>query len=327
MNPIDNLYSYIRQSTRRSEIMDVQTAKFVTLYVSQFFKQVEACLDNSITLRSQLRAWIVAKKHETTGKDLMVSTKELIARHLGLYCYDGGWLTKDDCQWLQQRFRPESASWSLKSLSDADVFRVIQYFSPDRSVSHEYRFAFSRLRNLLAVMVMTAAGLRIGQIVSLEIDDVEIGNSSEEKSKNITNECLVVRPKLQKKKIKGKSTKIIPLNIKIGGLVFGDIVKLYDAERKRICIKMGIEPKYYFHNLEGGQITTSYYRKVFQNCETQLNITLSAHCLRHTAGTRTANNVGMIAAAKLLDHQSIITTQRYVSLPDDTSDIIRKSFQ
>lgn len=303
MKALDNLSSYVRQSTRKREIMDEETARIVVLYVTRFFSEVDACLSNSTTLKNQLRAWLVEKRHEQTRKPLMVATKQLIAKFVGGYCKDGGWLSDDDYIKLQRAFKPQQQSWSLKALSDDDVLRVIRYFTPRANN------CLSRSRDLLAVMTMLAVGLRIGQVVALTQDDVQ----------QINND-FIVRPLLQKKVQGGKSRKNIPLDIKIGGLEFETAMDWYSKFRYP-------RSEYYFHNKMGNKVSTDYYRGVFSKCEKRLGITLSAHSFRHTAGTRTATKVGVIQAALLLDHESIQTTQRYISLPKDTADIVSKSFQ
>lgn len=302
MNPLDNLYAYVRQSTRKREIMSEETARIVALYVSRFFSDVDACLTDSITLRNQLRAWLIEKRNEHNDQPLLISTKQLIAKFVGGYCKDCGWLSDADYTKLQRAFKPSMQSWSQKALTDDDVSKIIDYFTP-RSAG-----CYSRSRDLLSVMIMLSAGCRIGQITALKQDDV-----------TITDTAMQLSVILQKKAREGKSKKQIPLSVKIGGLKFETAAEWYERLKDSAS-------EFYFYNRQREKLTTDYFRYLFQKAEKRLGFSFSAHSFRHTAGTRTAKNVGIVQAALLLDHESIQTTQRYVSAEEDTSDIIHKSF-
>lgn len=307
MNPLSNLASYIGKSTAKREIMDEETARSVVLYVSKFFEQQpDVNLDNSLSLRNQITAWLVAKRHEDTGRELATSSKQLIARHVGSYCVHCGWLSEKDYGILCRHFIPQYTPWSNKALSTEQVNSILRYF--DDKI-YTCRLSLTGTRNFLAVMTMLAVGLRIGQITHLLQTDVVYANGK-----------FIVHPILQKRSGSGKSVKTIPDDIEIGGFVFSEAIK----EFQKFSLKNAV---YYFHNNNGGIISEDYYRKVFQHAEADLGFPFSAHFLRHTAGTRTANKVGIVAAANLLDHQSIQTTQRYVTLTKDTSDIVSRSFQ
>lgn len=302
MNPLDNLSSYIRQSTMKREIMDEETARIVVLYVHKFFDDVEADITNSVNLRNQIRNWLVELKHHRSNEPLAVSTKKAIAGIVGRYCRDGGWLLEDDHTKLLNTFRPRIEAWSTKALSDEDTDRLVQYLRKNAATS------MTKSRNLLATMVMLSAGLRIGQIVGLKTEDVVA-----------TEQTLTVMPTLQKTYRQGKSRKDIPMSVSIGGVALGEAVAWYERNRK--------ESAYYFHNLAGEEMSSAYYRQLFGKIEERLGFTISAHSCRHTAGTRIAQRVSIIAAANILDHTSIRTTQRYVSFENAASEsIIANSF-
>lgn len=127
-------------------------------------------------------------------------------------------------------------------------------------------------------------------------------------------------PILQKSYKQGKSAKVIPLNIGIGNVVMREAVEMFERLRDKNAIA-------YFHNADSDYISSAYFRKLFGNIEKRLGFTISAHSCRHTAGTRIANSVGITAAANVLGHTNIRTTQRYVSFEEQkTEDIIAGSF-
>lgn len=303
MNPLSNLPSYIRSSTQKREIMDEETARIVVLYVQRFFDEVKADLTNSVLLRNQIRAWLHSITHHRTGAELCVSTKRSIAGIIGRYCRDSGWLLPDDHITLVNAFRPRVDSWSTKALTTEQTDRLI------RHLRHKADNSLTKSRNLLATMVMLAAGLRIGQIVALDTSDVTISQTT-----------ITVMPILQKSYKQGKSAKVIPLNIGIGNVVMREAVEMFERLRDKNAIA-------YFHNADSDYISSAYFRKLFGNIEKRLGFTISAHSCRHTAGTRIANSVGITAAANVLGHTNIRTTQRYVSFEEQkTEDIIAGSF-
>lgn len=308
-NPLDNLYAYIRKSTNKREIMDEETARLTGYYVSLFFQQQNIDLTNSLALRNRIRAYLVSKTNEHTGELLAVSSKQLIARIIGSYCVDGGWLSAEDYGILCRYFKPVYSPWSEKALSDEQVKKLVGWFygrMEDSVLKKRYVY---RSRDLLAVMIMLAVGLRIGQVTHLQQQDVEMKRGT-----------FIVRPIFQKRSANGKSEKVIPMNIVIGGVSFSEAAERYEKHRLK-------STEHYFYANGKESISEDYYRGLFEECEDALGFSVSAHFLRHTAGTRTANKVGITAAANLLDHQSIQTTQRYVTLTKDTSDIVSRSFQ
>ncbi len=309
-NPLENLYAYVRKSTAKREIMDEETARAVGLYVTRFFEvHQDAHLNNSLMLRNQITAWLIAKRHEETGEELATSTKQLIARHVGSYCVYSGWLNDKDYGILRRQFVPALTPWSDQALNEQQVHSLISYLHNRVHNSVNKNTVRGSARDLLAVMIMLSAGLRIGQITMLKQEDVIYKDGK-----------LILYPILQKRKGTGKSVKTIPVDITIGGLKFSAALKLYEDVRFKTT-------EYYFHNQFSEKISNNYHRWLFQNIEKQLGFDFSSRTFRHTAGTRTARNVGIVAAADLLDHQSIQTTQRYVTLEKDTSNIISKSFQ
>lgn len=283
--------------------MDEETARIVVLYVERFFSEIEADLTNSINLRNQIRNWLHSIAHHRTGAELCVSTKRSIAGIIGRYCRDSGWLLPDDHITLVNAFRPRVDSWSTKALTIEQTDRLI------RHLRHKADNSLTKSRNLLATMVMLAAGLRIGQIVALDTSDVILSQTA-----------ITVMPILQKSYKQGKSAKTIPLNIGIGNVVMREAVEMFERLRDKNAIA-------YFHNADSDYISSAYFRKLFGNIEKRLGFTISAHSCRHTAGTRIANSVGITAAANVLGHTNIRTTQRYVSFEEQkTEDIIAGSF-
>jgi len=305
-NPLYYLEAYIHSSTKKREIMDEETARLVVLYCNRFFSDVNVATLNSVQLRLEIRAWLHNYKCDKTGNTLATSSKKTIAGLIGRFSKDCGLLTKEDLYELLSYFRPEESNWSEKTLSVTDEMRLINLLSVSSKQS------FTKSRNLLSVMLMIITGMRVSQITLLKNDDVQV-----------TDDTIVIFPTLQKRAGESKSRKEFSLDSAVGGYNFNSALTAYQYHSK-----IASYSNYYFHNRTGGQLSTAYFRGFFGKLGERLNISVSPHSCRHTAGTRISIECGITQAAIVLDHSDIRTTQRYVSkTQQDTAKIINKSLQ
>lgn len=79
-------------------------------------------------------------------------------------------------EWFDRSFinAPKSGSISRKSLSDSEVEFLLRCLNPESSDSFAY-FEPVKYRNYVAVSLMLNCGIRPGELLSLRVEDIQIG--------------------------------------------------------------------------------------------------------------------------------------------------------
>ncbi len=146
------------------------------------------------------------------------------------------------------------------------------------------------IRDRAWLELMYASGLRISELVGIDIDDVEI------------------RARLVKVRGKGAKERIVP---------FG--TKAQDAIRGYLEVRNKPDEDALFVNYRGERITTRSIRRLFNGYvrDASLRAGVSPHTLRHSFATHLLNaGADLRAIQELLGHASLSTTQKYTHLND-----------
>ena len=141
-----------------------------------------------------------------------------------------------------------------------------------------------------------ATGMRVTEIISLDIDDVNFANSS-----------VVCRS--------GKRQRIIPL----GSLALKALTE-YIEKARPIIIKTDSE-KALFVNINGSRLTRQGFWKIVKYYKEQAHITkdITPHVLRHSFATHLLQNGADLKAIKsMLGHSDISSTQVYIQFQDES---------
>ena len=139
--------------------------------------------------------------------------------------------------------------------------------------------------------LLYASGLRIGELVGIDVDDVEL------------------RARLVKVRGKGSKERIVP---------FGS--KAEEAVRAWVSLRQ-VQPDQHalFTNYRGERITARSVRRLFERYVrgAALRAGVSPHTLRHSFATHLLNaGADLRGIQELLGHASLSTTQKYTHLND-----------
>ena len=149
-----------------------------------------------------------------------------------------------------------------------------------------------------------ATGMRVTEIISLDIDDVNL------------EEAYVICKS-------GNKQRIIPL-----GSMSLKALKEYIEEARGILIKNENE-KALFVNINGGRLTRQGFWKIIKFYKEQAHITkdITPHVLRHSFATHLLQNGADLRAIQtMLGHSDISSTQVYMQFQDEgLKDIYRKA--
>src|SRR4051794_2414751 len=147
------------------------------------------------------------------------------------------------------------------------------------------------IRDLAWLEMLYASGLRISELVGIDIDDIEL------------------RARLVKVRGKGSKQRIVPFGSKAE-----EAVRAYLAVREADADENAL-----FVNYRGGRITTRSVRRLFDGYlrAASLRAGISPHTMRHSFATHLLNaGADLRTIQELLGHASLSTTQKYTHLND-----------
>ncbi len=143
--------------------------------------------------------------------------------------------------------------------------------------------------------LLYASGLRISELVGIDLDDIEL------------------RSRLVKVRGKGGKERIIPFGTKAE-----EAVRAWLAGRQKLLSAFS-EEEALFLNYRGERITTRSVRRLFDGYlrDASLRAGISPHTMRHSFATHLLNaGADLRAIQELLGHASLSTTQKYTHLND-----------
>jgi integrase/recombinase XerC len=149
-------------------------------------------------------------------------------------------------------------------------------------------------RDLAFLELMYGSGLRISELVGIDVDDIEL------------------RARLVKVHGKGSKERIVPFGSKAEAAV-----RAYLAARQDLIGDK--EEEALFVNYRGERITTRSVRRLFDSYvrKASLRAGISPHTLRHSFATHLLNaGADLRGIQELLGHASLSTTQKYTHLND-----------
>jgi integrase/recombinase XerC len=176
---------------------------------------------------------------------------------------------------------PKREKYLPAVLQTSDVAVLLE--SPDLSTA-------LGIRDRAWMELMYASGLRISELVGIDLDDIE------------------PRGRLVKVRGKGAKERIVP---------FGS--KAQDAIRAYLEVRDAPEADALFVNYRGQRITARSVRRLFNGYvrDASLRAGISPHTLRHSFATHLLNaGADLRAIQELLGHASLSTTQKYTHLND-----------
>ncbi len=153
-------------------------------------------------------------------------------------------------------------------------------------------------RNKAMLELMYSSGLRVSEILNLELNNIDIHN------------CIV------RTYTKGRKERIIP----VGELALKYLSIYINEHRNNLLIKKNKLTNILFLNNHGKIITRSGFNKILKNIKTKQGIDkyLSPHVLRHSFATHLIENGADIRTVQeLLGHENIETTEIYTHISNN----------
>lgn len=148
-------------------------------------------------------------------------------------------------------------------------------------------------RDRAILELLYATGLRVGELVALDLSQVDRGN------------------RLVRVRGKGGKERIVPF-----GEIASEAIELYLPDRLQL-VRRGTGTDALFLNARGGRLTARSIRRLVARYlrDAALSSRLSPHSLRHAFATHLLERgCDLRSIQELLGHQSLSTTQKYTNL-------------
>lgn len=158
-------------------------------------------------------------------------------------------------------------------------------------------------RNKAMLELMYSSGLRVSELVSLELKDIDLDNKFVR--------CIG----------KGKKERIVPI-----GDYAVDYLKKY-IEEYRPLLKKGYNTDSLFLNNHGKEMTRQGFFLIIKKIakDKKINKNITPHMLRHSFATHLLNNgADLRTIQEMLGHSNISTTQIYTNL---STDILKENYK
>lgn len=179
----------------------------------------------------------------------------------------------------------------IKTINADECYKLIEYF--DR-ITYTYNDGLRKPRNLLICLLLLDAGLRVAELVQLQIGDLW-GNG-------LPLTSLVVRPEISK----SKRERVIPLSERI--------CKAIEEMMLNVWHFSGLLPTIpaFFSGNDCRQLTTRQIQRIIgRACIAAFGRHIHPHALRHTFATRLMKNSNIRVVQLLLGHRRLTSTQIY----------------
>ena len=283
---MNNLQTRIEEYLKYCEIqkrLDAKTLKAYKIDLTQFMKEINT--ENFIDITPSMLETFIANLH-TKYKPKTVKRKIASIKALFHYFEYRDLIEKNPFNKLQIKFRE---SITLPKIIPLNYIEAILSTIYDCKVSAKTKFQQrNALRDVAVIELLFATGMRISELCSLGINDI-----------NLDNGTILIFGKGSKERM-----------LQIGNAEVINILKEYHADFLRECENCG----HFFANQSGNPLSDQTVRRMI-NKYTELasvNLHITPHMFRHTFATSLLEaDVDIRYIQKMLGHSSINITEIY----------------
>jgi len=159
---------------------------------------------------------------------------------------------------------------------------------------YPWRYAFEKARNLAIVATFLQTGLRLNELINLEMRNVDL-----------REKLIFVREG------KGSKDRLVPIHRQLD-----PILRQYLKEVER---EKRDDPWFFKSMQRGKKISVKAIRRFFSKISQASGVKFTPHMLRHTFGREmTDKDFPLFKLKAILGHSSILTTQRYQSVSHES---------
>lgn len=220
-------------------------------------------------------------------KDSSIKRKIISLKIFTQYLYDYSLIDTYPFQRLKFKYKAEHTL--PKTLTIEEVKKLLNCITSSFSLTSSNFKIFEGTRDLAIIDLLISTGIRIGEICSIKLDDI-----------NITEKTLLIHGKGRKERLLFLSSSETIKNIK-----------------KWLDIRSNHLNNYLFLNRYGNSLTIHSIEDIFYKYRdlSKINPSSTPHYLRHTFATNLLSNGADIRSVQeILGHSNISTTEIYTEI-------------
>ena len=177
----------------------------------------------------------------------------------------------------------------IHTFSTKEISLMIKYFNGSDYMS---------VRNKMILMVFFDTGIRLAELTNMKMDQIQ-------------DSYFIIYGK-------GRKERVVPKNPAVGKFLYK-----YLKAREKYFMGRHFEEEYVFLSKNGRQLTNEGVRVFMREAAAAVgvnpNVRVSPHTCRHTfAHQQLKNGLDLYSLSRLLGHESVAITQRYLESIEDT---------
>ena len=177
----------------------------------------------------------------------------------------------------------------IHTFSTKEISLMIKYFNGNDYMS---------VRNKMILMVFFDTGIRLAELTNMKMDQIQ-------------DSYFIIYGK-------GRKERVVPKNPAVGKFLYK-----YLKTREKFFMGRHFEEEYVFLSKNGRQLTNEGVRVFMREAAAAVgvnpNVRVSPHTCRHTfAHQQLKNGLDLYSLSRLLGHESVAITQRYLESIEDT---------
>lgn len=220
-------------------------------------------------------------------KDSSIKRKIISLKIFTQYLYDYSFI--DTYPFHRLKFKYKSEHTLPKTLTIEEVKKLLNCITSSFSLTSSKFKIFEGTRDLAIIDLLISTGIRIGEICSIKLDDI-----------NIINKTLLIHGKGRKER-----------------LLYLSSVETISNIKKWLDIRSNHLTNYLFLNRYGNPLTIHSIEDIFYKYRdlSKINPNSTPHYLRHTFATNLLTNGADIRSVQeILGHSNISTTEIYTEI-------------
>lgn len=177
----------------------------------------------------------------------------------------------------------------IHTFSTKEISLMIKYFNGSDYIS---------VRNKMILMVFFDTGIRLAELTNMKMDQIQ-------------DSYFIIYGK-------GRKERVVPKNPAVGKFLYK-----YLTAREKYFVGRHFEEEYVFLSKNGRQLTNEgvrvFMREAAEAVGVNPKVRVSPHTCRHTfAHQQLKNGLDLYSLSRLLGHESVSITQRYLESIEDT---------
>ena len=201
------------------------------------------------------------------------------------YCVDEGYIEEN----IAKKIKVQKVDVKIDTFTDIQINQMLAYYRGQKKRHQSY----SSYRNYLIILILLGTGIRRKELIMMKWSDLDFSN--------------------QTLQVHGKSRKYETV------FLTEKLTKELMAFKAFSQSKFKVESDYVFVTSRNKSLTANSIDYIFRDLKQKMNfkddLRVSPHTFRHTfCRNLVQSNVNSFTIMKLMRHETIVTTQRYVNL-------------